>query len=86
MHNIQKVPEKIREIYKIVKELESMFGRPFTPDGHMVGSNGEILAAYHYELELLPLSTLVHDAVSKYGKLVQSKATQSTSVSLRSEP
>jgi hypothetical protein len=27
-------------------------GRHFTPDGHMVGSFGEALAAHHYGIEL----------------------------------
>lgn len=57
MNNIEQVPSKIKEIYKIVEELESLFsGRHFTPDGHMVGSIGEVLAAHHYSLELYPAS------------------------------
>lgn len=86
MNHIQQVPEKIRAIYDIVKELEDMFGRHFTPDGHMVGSIGEVLAAYHYDLKLLPASAERHDAISKCGKYVQIKATQSRTISLRSKP
>ncbi len=86
MKYIEEVPEKIRQIYRIVSELEEMFGRSFTPDGHMVGSIGEVFASYHYDLELLIASTEIHDALSKNGVSVQIKATQSKSVGMRSEP
>lgn len=86
MKNIEQVPIKVREIYSIVSELEEMFGRHFTPDGHMVGSIGEVLAAYHYDLSLYTASAECHDAVSKSGIEVQIKATQSTQIGIRSEP
>ena len=85
-HNIEEVPNKIRQIYGIVSELESMFKRHFTPDGHMVGSIGEVLAAYHYGLNLLEASTKSHDAESQNGILVQIKATQGKQIGIRSEP
>jgi hypothetical protein len=70
-----------------VKELECMFpGRPFTPDGHMVGSLGECLVADAYGLELMPPSTEGYDALSKDGKKVEIKATQSKTVAFRSCP
>ena len=51
----KRLPELICDLYQIVGELEAMFpGRHFTPDGHLVGSLGECLAAYHYSLELMP--------------------------------
>lgn len=54
----QKLPELINDLYRIVAELETMFpGRHFTPDGHLVGSLGECLAACHYGLELMPASS-----------------------------
>lgn len=81
-----KFPELIKGIYKNVSELEKMFpGRHFTPDGHMVGSIGECLAAYYYGLKLLPASTSGKDAI-KDGKSIEIKATQSKRVALRSEP
>ncbi|AGP86555.1 DUF6998 domain-containing protein [Alteromonas mediterranea] len=86
MKHIEQVPAKVREIYQIVSELEDMFGRHFTPDGHMVGSIGEVLAAYHYNLELLPASAERHDAVTKDGINVQIKATQARTIGLRSKP
>ena len=60
-------------------------GRHFTPDGHLVGSLGECLAAYHYGLELLPASSPGADAV-KDGRKIEIKATQAQSVALRSGP
>ena len=53
-----------------------MILRHFTPDGHLVGSIGEVLVASYYGLELLPASSQTHDAKSDSGKMVQIKATQ----------
>lgn len=87
MSTIDQIPEKIIALYKIVSELEASFpGRRFTPDGHLVGSIGEVLAKHDFDLELLPASTETHDAKSSSGALVQIKATQGTSVGMRSEP
>lgn len=74
-------------IYGAVNELESMYpGRPFTPDGHMVGSIGECLVADSYELKLMAPSNKGYDAESKCGKKVEIKATQSKTVAFRSCP
>jgi hypothetical protein len=84
---IDLIPELVRSLYAIVGELEGLFpGRKFTPDGHLVGSIGEVLAARLYDLELLPASAERHDAKAPDGRLVQIKATQTKSVGLRSEP
>lgn len=78
---------QIKNIYKAVKELELMFpGRPFTPDGHMVGSIGECLVADAYNLKLMKPSNNGFDAVTENGKKVEIKATQSKSVAFRSCP
>ena len=80
-----KFPLLMRDLYAIASELEKMFGRPFTPDGHMVGSVGEALAAYHYGLTLTPPSTPGCDA--KLGeKNIEIKATQGNRVAFRCEP
>lgn len=84
---IKRIPDLIKDLYSIVDELESHFpGRKFTPDGHLVGSIGEVLVADKYGLELLPASAETHDAKTKDGKMVQIKATQGRSVGIRSEP
>ena len=77
----------VRNLYKIVKELEEMFpGRPFTPDGHMVGSLGECLVQDAYDLKLMPPSNKGFDARAKNGLKVEIKATQSKTVAFRSCP
>lgn len=79
--------QKIRELYAITKELELQFpGRKFTPDGHLVGSIGEVLVADYYGLKLLPNSTEIHDAIDADGKFVQIKATQIKRIAISSEP
>lgn len=81
------IQHHIKLLYAIVADLEAMFpGRKFTPDGHLVGSLGEVIAAERYCLTLLPPSYEGHDAVGADGTLVQIKATQVKSVALRSEP
>ena len=85
--NHEHFQSQVKSIYAAVSELEKMFpGRPFTPDGHMVGSLGECLVADAYNLELMPPSNTGYDAVTKEGKKVEIKATQSTSVAFRSCP
>jgi hypothetical protein len=86
MDPIDHVPDLVRRLYVIVGELEGYFpGRPFTLDGHLVGSLGEVLAAHLYGLTLLPCSAEDHDAVCQNGRRVQIKATQGKQVGLRSE-
>lgn len=79
--------EKIRQLFAIVDSLEEQFpGRKFTLDGHIVGSIGEVLAAYHYGLTLLPASAETHDAVASNGTNVQIKTTQTKRISISSCP
>ena len=81
------VATKIKALYEISQELETLFpGRHYTPDGHMIGSIGEALAAGCYNLELFPASEETHDAKAPDGRLVQIKATQIDRVALSSEP
>lgn len=75
------------QLYSTVNELEAMFpGRHFTPDGHLVGSLGECLVADAYGLKLKTASNKGYDAITPNGLRVEIKATQSNSVSFRSEP
>jgi hypothetical protein len=77
----------IQRLYAVVKELEQMFpNRPFTPDGHMVGSIGECLVADAFNLELMPPSNEGFDAKDRLGRHVEIKATQSSKVAFRSCP
>ena len=81
------VAEKIKMLYSVSRELEELFpGRHYTPDGHMIGSIGEALAACCYGLTLFEASAETHDAKAPDGRLVQIKATQIDRVALSSEP
>ncbi len=63
-----KVRDLIKRLYAVVAALEQEFeDRKFTPDGHLVGSIGEVVAAYAFGLKLLPASTEGHDAVAADG-------------------
>ena len=92
MDNKFNIKEKIKELYKIVKELEANCSseeegkRPFTLDGHLVGSIGEVYARDCYGLKLFKPGNEKHDAESKDGRLVQIKTTQITSIGLSSKP
>jgi hypothetical protein len=78
-----KVAPLVVRLYGIVNELEGLFpGRSFTPDGHLVGSIGESLAAYVFDLELMPSSNRAYDAKTRQGRTVEIKATQGNSVVL----
>lgn len=81
------VAEKIKMLYSISQELEDLFpGRHYTPDGHMIGSIGEALAACCYELKLFEASEKTHDGQAPDGRLVQIKATQIGRIAISSEP
>jgi hypothetical protein len=82
----QRFPAIIRELYRIVADLEAMFPqRPFKPDGHMVGSLAECLAEHYYGVQLFRCSNPGHDG-RQDGCNVEIKATQGNRVALRSGP
>jgi hypothetical protein len=77
-----KLPKPVAAIYKAVEELERQYrGRKFTPDGHLVGSIGEVVAAEALGLTLYPGSHPAHD-VHDANDDVQIKMTSGASVSL----
>ena len=87
MSRVEAIPDLIRELYSVVDRLEALFPeRKFTPDGHLVGSIGVVLATHHYGVSPLPDSAPIHDAQAADGRMVQIKLTQAGSVGLRAEP
>ncbi len=77
------LPEPVAEIYRAVEQLEQMYpGRKFTPDGHLVGSIGEVIAAEALGLTLYPASHPGHDAHDGQGGNVQIKVTAGHSVAM----
>ena len=80
------VKEKLRTMISIVSELEEIFpGRSFTLDGHLIGSIGEVMAAYYYGVELYKASTETHDGIVN-GREVQIKITQQDNVTISEKP
>lgn len=74
-------------LYGSTARLEALFpGRKFTLDGHLVGSIGEVIAAYMFDLELNPASTIAHDAICPAGRRVEIKFTQGRTVAIRHQP
>jgi len=77
-----KLPAAVAAIYKAVAELEAKYPeRKFTPDGHLVGSIGEVTAKEYFGLALYPMSKKGHDGFNVEG-LVQIKATAGKSVAM----
>lgn len=78
----------LAKLFEAVRELEAAHpGRRFTPDGHLVGSIGEVEAEERYGLALHPASHKTHDGRAPDGREVQIKATFGTSgIAMRSEP
>ena len=76
------LPAPVARIYEAVAELEANYpGRKFTPDGHLVGSIGEVIAAEALGLTLHPASYPGHDAFDGNGD-VQIKMTGRTGKSV----
>ena len=81
------VEEKIRQLYQIVDELESVYPeKHFTLDGILIGNLGEVYAAEKYDLKLLKEAAKTHDAITLDGRKVQIKTTQGRQIGLYEEP
>src|SRR5438270_14098346 len=77
-----RLPEPVVRIYKATAELEALYpNRKFTPDGHLVGSIGEVIAAEALGLTLYAMSRPGHDAYDANGD-VPFKMTASRSVAM----
>ncbi len=82
MNRRVKLPEQVAAIYRAVSELEALYPeRKFTPDGHLVGSIGEVIAAKALGLKLHRASFPAHDAFDVNGN-VQIKMTGGKQVAL----
>jgi hypothetical protein len=78
-----KLPTPVADIYRAVAKLEDKYRpRKFTPDGHLVGSLGEVVAAEELALTLYPMSHFGHDAYDANGD-VQIKMTAGRSIAMR---
>lgn len=80
------LPASVAAIYRAVEELSFTYpGRKFTPDGHLVGSIGEVVAAEALNLTLYPSSHPIHDAFDDQGNDVQIKMTAGKCIAMYSE-
>ena len=76
------LPREVTKLYEAVETLSARYpGRPFTLDGHMMGSIGEVVAAEAFKLNLYPPSQAVHDAWDDEGD-VQIKITAGNHVAM----
>ena len=77
------LPKEVAAIYEAVAALEKKYHpRKFTPDGHLVGSIGEVVAAEKLKLTLHKSSHPGHDAIDQQKRQVQIKMTAGNSVAL----
>ena len=79
------LPKPVADIGRAVEELNILYGthkRKFTPDGHLVGSIGEVIAPEALELALYPNSDAGHDAHDGKGGDVQIEMIPGRSVAM----
>ena len=83
--NAAAIQPLVPELFRVIAELEAAApGRHFTPDGHLIGSIGEVIAADRYGLTLTTASTKGIDAHDAQGRAVEVKCTgKNKSVALR---
>lgn len=80
------VRAKVQKLIEIVAELEEEFpGRHFTLDGHLIGSIGEVLAVYHYGIQLYDAAAKRHDGIVD-DREVQIKITQQENIVISEKP
>ena len=79
---IDECREKIKLVFETCQKLSDLSGRPVSPDGHLVGSLGEIFASAQLGIPLASPSNKGFDAVDAQGNKVEIKTTTGKSISL----
>lgn len=82
LHMKQSVSDLILGVFSACQELSRITGRPFSPDGHLVGSLGEVFAADQLGLILMSPSNHGYDAIDSDGLKVEIKATTRNTIAL----
>jgi len=77
--------ELVKLIFESCDELSRRTGRSVSPDGHLVGSLGEIYAAQELDLALEIASNAGFDATDANGTRVEIKTTTRSAISLSAE-
>lgn len=80
-----KLPAAVAKVFEAVADLERQYKRPFTIDGHLMGSIGEVLARQVFGFELNPPSFKGHDAKCNTRGDVEIKITAGSSVAFRND-
>ncbi|MFH1340384.1 MAG: hypothetical protein ABIL01_04085 [Pseudomonadota bacterium] len=79
-----KLPKSVAKIYEAVAELSAEYpGRPFTPDGHLIGSIGGVVARETFGFELHEPSNKHHDARCSLRGDAEVKITAGNTISMR---
>jgi hypothetical protein len=86
-NDIRVIPVLIGQLFQIVQALNKACpNRPFTPDGHLVGSIGEVVAAETYGLDLEKCSNEGFDARTRStNQTVEIKLTGGNGVAVSSD-
>ncbi len=80
-----KLPGPVADIYRAVAELERLYpDRKFTPDGHLVGSIGEVIVRERFGLTLHSMSKPGHDGFDDAGD-IQIKITAGITVGMSAD-
>lgn len=84
--DIRNIPVLIGQLFQTVAALNRIYPeRPFTPDGHLVGSIGEVVAADTYGLILEKCSNEGFDARADDNRTVEIKLTSGKCVAVSSD-
>ena len=85
-NDIRRLPALILQLFQTVRDLNRIYpDRPFTPDGHLIGSIGEVVAADTYGLALEKCSNEGFDARTETKQTVEIKLTGGESVAISSD-
>ena len=77
--NAEAIQRLVPELFRVIAELEAAApGRHFTPDGHLIGSIGEVIAADRYGLTLTTASTKESTPLTPRGEPLKSSAPAKT--------
>ncbi len=83
---IEALKHEYKTISSMISRMEKDFpNRHFTMDGHLIGSIGECMAAYYYNIDLAHSSQKDYDGI-KDGIEIQIKTTQRSAVLIHSKP
>src|ERR1700733_7776569 len=83
---VAQMPVLISELQNITARLSALFPERFTPDGHVLGSFGEVVASWLFDLVLdeNPI-TKGYNAATKSGETVQIKLTGGDRISIAAD-